>query len=1059
MKFTRYISRKALQLVPLVAAALLCGCADDLEMPEIADAVDADTQLVIDLAIPFGEQVPAPQTLSRGEYDDPIGPDIDDPTMAPTVNELAMTNLRLYIFPYNAAGNKAPDLNLQLVAPDGDDIENGATVSRRYQVKGLKENVDYQVYLIANFPHSIADDFQSMSALENQTVEYSNNPVNLVAGRLPMVYKAKQLIRITSEDKGNPMEIAAAMQYACVKLRYSIIFDRDYVSPDGKRTKDAFGESSFLKPTSLKLQNAGNKMRIGWFPDDYDFYQNAQNASDRPLSLTNSIYSQFTVTDDNADQSNKYVVNNVANRIAASAIDADTRWVIHGTTYLPERYVNDVAKQTTLYMESDLNGAGIGCKHSQAIGLEAEDYKKLQRSFCYEFVGHIVNTNAEGIVWTCYEHEWLDETIRADFIHTYLTLDTAEVWVDTETDGEITYSTDGRGNLGFDCDDEFKVNGKNIFRLGAATTATERKLIIEPNPYVTIAELEAAGKAEGSVRCYIIAGNIKKYITVNYRLQGYFEVTPSNIKIQDGDNSTDADHVFEYNTNLGDFTITSENITTWLLKSSSTTATEHKFAESSFKLKIDGDNSSGKIYITEVNYPTTTEIHSFIFTPDNTLYASYATSASVDVMSSKDKYRVYFRAINDYQSSDDDMNWDVPEEFTGTGLNNLNWKDYWSTSTSPVPGNHMLYAYTQVGEEPLTMPVWEYTGAYGKDTEMTYEKSNTDVENLDETLYGKRNNNMKGDASNPGWYYYDIPVFCQGIYNEKGNPTVEEEQKYGNGPLPGATLLIFHNDGTSGTRHRVMQNEDPGIPLGDDNDNETWVLYDPSRDPVYNVYNDKPRIVNSTYTIYSDTEFAGWQNTYGTGNYKICGNLNDVSPTLNEAERTAGYIYKYTVVFKTPVNEYDKNIKLVEPGAVRGPQVAIGLYGSWDAEGAPFALFKSENTAGTATNELYVEMTQIPNKEKEYFCPVPQEFWGKWVAFCNHSKSSGFKNWKLFSVPVSGAIFMITYTDNDENEWQDKSGQYQTVISSDGSEVVLMGGANMRTGYFKNNHWYRTMQN
>ncbi|MDE5968674.1 MAG: hypothetical protein K2G64_06180, partial [Muribaculaceae bacterium] len=618
-----------------------------------------------------------------------------------------------------------------------------------------------------------------------------------------------------------------------------------------------------------------------------------------------------------------------------------------------------------------------------------------------------------------------------------------------------------RGNLGFDCDDEYKVNGKNIFRLGAATTATERKLIIEPNPQVTIADLEDAGKTEGSVRCYIIAGNIKKYITVNYRLQGYFEVTPSNIKIQDGDNSTDADHVFEYNTNLGAFTITSENLTTWSLKSSSTTPTEHKFADSSFKLTIDGDNSSGKIYITEVNYPTTTEIHSFIFTPDNSTYESYATSASVDVMSSKDKYRVYFRAINDYQSTDGQMDWDVPAEFTGTGSYNDNWIDWWNRTgdgKEPQGEYHKIYAYTQYGEEANTMPVWQYTGPWGESTTITYEKSNTDVENLNESLYGERINHMIGDASNPGWYYYDIPVFCKGNYIKPGttDATDDQKKKYGNGPLPGATLMIFYNDAEDVyTRHRVMQNDEPGIPLGDDNDNETWVLYDPTRDPVYNVYNDKPRISNVTYTIYSDIKMTTWENKYGKNNNVLSGYLTDASSSLTAAQRNAGYNYKYTVVFKAPAGEYDKNITVTcQPSSNNGVYVVLDLSGESAANlakwGTPCVEIQEPKSLQT--------MTPITGKANQYYWEIPSEYQAKSdiFKFCSSDYGISWNNWKLFGSPSQSGAWVVT-----ANDYTKQPVSYLN-LPTGGSTVTstyLMGGGNFSTGYFKNNRWYRTMQN
>ncbi|MDE6301689.1 MAG: hypothetical protein K2M19_08235 [Muribaculaceae bacterium] len=906
MILTDYISRKAPRLLPFVVAALLWGCSDVLDAPEVPTVTeDSDAQLVITLAIPQGDNVAVID--SRAGETDNNTPDISDPTVAPKVNELQINSLQLYIFPYSASGSKAPAVNTNLYCPSPDEIKGGQN-SMRYEVKGLEKGVEYKMYLLANFGEGVRS-FANESQLRNYTVTYTAQSAHLRAGNLPMVYESKGLIKI-EPDATAPISMSAALQYACAKIRYSIVFDKA-----NETTAQNFGES-FLKPIALTLRNVSNTLSAVY--NSAANHEGEGKSFDRTITNTGAIYTAFTVDESKKNVSDDYMVtvDDETSKISADAIGKDTRWVYQGVAYVPERYVDNADNQLQLHMNSQLNGSEMGCEHQHTIGIENPDgFKHLHRGYCYDFVGTIVNTGANGMVWTCKEVEWVNMTVNADFVHTYLTLSATEVTVTSEENGELTYETDGRGALGFDCDEGDKINGRNIFELAPSSVASVRKLVIRPNSRVSIADLRAKNKLKGTTTCYIIAGNIKKAITVNYDLSSFLEVTPESMKIQDGDGTVESDHIFEYRTNTGGFTITStvDGNESWKLTVNSSrvpAAKVHQVGDSYFTMSFSdsSDNASGVIKITGAHPSSTTVVHTFkVHSDDPDVEDIYL---SVELMATSNVYRVYFRAINDYQATDADKFGSVPAESNGTGTTNNNWIDYWDSTNrkknTPSDEAHALYAYTQYGETPNDQPVWRYT-YWDSGSKFHYYNSDTNAD------LGEKTNYMTGDTYNPGWYYYDLPKRCKGDYDtskqtDLTKPGTTLYDKYGNGPIPGATLLIFHS---ADSRHRVNFENEPGIPLGDYNDGESWVLFDPTRDPVYNVYDDKPVIEDVTYTVYSNVAMTGWRNDFGCYDGGGTPNIHGDFLTSTSSSGVSGYPYKYTIKFKAPRGEYDKNILLI----------------------------------------------------------------------------------------------------------------------------------------------------
>ena len=81
--------------------------------------------------------------------------------------------------------------------------------------------------------------------------------------------------------------------------------------------------------------------------------------------------------------------------------------------------------------------------------------------------------------------------------------------------------------------------------------------------------------------------------------------------------------------------------------------------------------------------------------------------------------------------------------------------------------------------------------------------------------------------------------------------------------------------------HRCPQHLEPGIPLFDYEDCEGWIVYDPTSDPVWHMYDDKPEIDNIHINVYTKFQTYGWFKVYGVAKEK--------SNSTNEREQFTIY--------------------------------------------------------------------------------------------------------------------------------------------------------------------------
>ena len=1022
MTINRYNIKKTGCLLGFMALMALGGCSDDnFVTPDHSQAEEfKDAQIVLEVPIPQGEPLSVLDTRA---------------TQAAKGNELDINDLRMYVFP--SSDNEAASKKNELL----ESSKVSGYTSKKYPVSGLPKNGSYVVYLLANFGDA-GKSFANAKALEDFYTTYDptkSGGKKLEAGNLPMVFKSNT-ISLSSTELG-AKEVVAPLEYACAKVRYNIIFD--VTDPESEAAKNFGGRG--MQPGNLTLSNASTQLHSMAKTDAA--YHIAEGNFTTYLSSANhissKIYSNFTENANAATTgADKITIPTDASELTAAQAGEANKWVLQGTCYLPERYVAAESDMATLTLDSKVGGSDV--KHSKAIG---ED-KVIKRGHYYEMVGRVKDSGVKGADWEINVQDWQKKTIDVDFVHTFLTIDKTSLTLDTDLNkiGEVVYETDGKGGLSFKCGEKAMYDGKPLFEvvpgtdgLNSGTLQLRVSSQVQIEPGMNLKHTDNDGDPDG-VSCYIMAGNIEKEIKIKYDIKGFFEITPSKLKIQNSENVDANAYCFTYRTNLGGLKLTSTDNSGWTMTHEQTTNKRHTISKCNIDLKVEGTNttSEGTIIVAVDKFDDTTVSHFF---EASSAKGDERIPLEVEVIPVKGSYRIYFRAINEYRGDNNDEFKGVPVEDASDENDteaNANWIDYWcgSENNKPTPDSHRIYAYTQYGQDPQTEPVWEYTYGFngGKNDTFTYK-------DLSGKEISKSSNRMIADNYNKGWYYYDIPVTCQGygMHTEKlpgGTEGDNIKKKYAYGPLPGATLLIFFSESGEDNPHRVNQHNEAGIQLGDDDDNETWVLFDPSRDPVYNVYNDKPRIEDVTYTIYSDVEFKTWRHDYGKNNIHK-------SMTSLTSDKT-GYSYKYEIRLKAPRGEYDKALSLV-----KNPEesvVIIGMYNSnlndWNASYARFI---------DGSKQYDVPMKPVPNNNKEFYAIVPAEYKGKKVKFLSNTKANTLHNAE-YNVPSGNGKVNIVWDNN--NTWTEKSTTDYPLIFA----VTMFGGNPWTTGYYKGGKWSQTPQ-
>lgn len=880
--------------------AALVSCSDGIE--DVAPAITSYTGLA--LAVP---QV----TVSSASK-----------TMNATTDECKAKDLYLFCFPVEGKGGTPHSQDLTKL-PAQTDLNGDASL---YNI--ILQPGTYHVYVVANMGDKVItnsdgtqkpfnDAVSTITEEQLKALPLTYDALTLpTAGNIPMVYASDKDVVVYD---GKATEVAANLTFTCAKVVVNIIFDPANTSEAPKAAKVFNGINWLL--TGISAKNVTKSTNL--------LTAKPSEESNEMALPDSSFYNDYTFTKGNEGLTNKDVVT-PSGKVFTPSKDS-RKWLYRATYYLPERNVTDPAKATELTVTGKITGGkeytntyhNISGGNLSTKSTEGEtNYYKLERGHYYEIVSFVNGLGQYDLPTTVSVKDWQTVELSADFFHTTLWVEktqicTAEDPLTTLTTARLAYKTNALpSDISVGCDT--KVDGNDV--ISYTNDETNKVLTFTVNPNIPFSSY-TSNNQKGKAKVWIQAGNIKKYIDVYYSAEPFLIVTPQEEVIYWSNDGSDAElkKVINFKTNLGGIQFQSSDFQTF---NGNATGGTHTFGNSKITVNCGSNNGAeGTIIVTANTDPVTTTEHTFTVLPLTDSYKSYAKEVKVTVKPVAGDYRIYMRAINDLQlmKSEDSggrvfsqgymENWRRDENNTPSLTDNGNWVDGWTyKSTNPAnyeeqttndwsdkanADNHYAYIYTQIGEtetasEKDKIPAWLFTATWPGDQ-------------------------MTADANNPGWYYINEKIGKESSINIAGSTGTKTIK-------PGETLIIF-NDRSNTTKgytlHRFTHHLDPGIPLFNFEDHEGWYLYDPLCDPYYRVFDDKPKVEDITYEIYTKVPVTGWYHIYGVATNVTSNTLTDpktqsfsiYSNSTNSTKQSNGW-YKMTLKFKCAQGYYDKAIRL-----------------------------------------------------------------------------------------------------------------------------------------------------
>ena len=822
------------------------------------------------------------------------GSSSDVPTYNATVDECQINDLRLYAFPVDGNGKLvAKNLPAPLASMMLD--ENIAN----YQL--TIEPGKYHVYVVANMSDVLKDkNIITEDDLKNMVLGYTPNqtPGLPISTNIPMIYEPKDINGETAETEIKATDksatVIANLKFTCVKVKLNLIFDpaeATVFSGKSFSIKNILAQQLTPK-TSLCWNGKFSQSEVskeyaeGFESNQYDAANNK-----------NGLYYQgdaWERNDANANINDKDVIT--LNEGAKGNVDltnAAAKWLFQGTYYLPERYIADASQQSRLAIGGSIDG-NIDNKYIIPLGHKQNessttDLPTFPRGTYYEIIGKIKSLGNATLDCNVSVKDWTPVKIDADFNHTTLWVSKTEANVTSMKNDYITYNSNAV-TVEFGCDN--KIDSKDIIigtKRGKDANGND-SIEFRVNPDIPISAY-AEDQRKGTAKFWLQANNLKKYIDVNYDVTPYLDVTKELVIYYNSKDPEQNKRTIKWDTNLGGIVL--ERIT------DTNTITDTK-GNSTIKMSLaSSDAATGTFMVTATEDPVTTTIHEFtVKSKDGSKYQPVRVTVSPPI----GDYRICFRAINDlsiYNNSNKEVDFKAIKEEGGTN----NWYDGWDNNggaDSPTENNHCIYVYTQIGETKIesgNLPnkgKWIYTNG-------DYDKANWPGET------------MTADKTNTGWYYKDFKVDMV----QKRKMDTEEDRKI----KPGETLIMFNNNKDTGagyTLHRCPHHREPGIPLFDYEDHEGWIVYDPTSDPEYHIFDDMPEIVNLNITIYTEKKTMGWYREYGVaGNsttdlFKIKDEINDENVDHGNSwkREKKGNWWKTVITLKAIKGEHNKDIKI-----------------------------------------------------------------------------------------------------------------------------------------------------
>ena len=845
------------------------------------------------------------------------------PTYNATVDECQINDLTLYAFPVlTGNGNDGKLLVETLPAPL-------ATMMVEPHVANYQLNIEpgtYHIYVVANMNKVLSGQpIQTEDDLKKIVLNYvdGGEPGMPVSTNIPMIYEPKDVngtIINTKIEKGGKKytEVAANLKFTCVKVKLNLIFDPS-------TSDNLYGKSYSI--TDIAAQKLTPSTHLLW---DGKFTQ-TDVTPEYAKGMDNTIYSssstgeastgryyqngEYTINEDNKDVANEDVV-----KIADAYKDKGTpipanfkQWLFQGTYYLPERYISKAEEQSVLKISGKVNNSNknqytikLGHKQNASDALPT-----FPRGTYYEIIGKIKSLGNMTLDCNVSVEDWNPVTIEADFNHTTLWVSKTNASVTSTTADSIDYKSNVMlTEADFGCDE--KVGEKDV--IVTKLDAANHRITFNINKDILFSEYN--GKYKGTAKVWIKAGNIKKYLNVDYDASPYFEVNPQEVTIYWGsDNNT---KLVQFKTNLGGLAFTDNGTSSTVGKSTIQASCDKT------------DTPEGTFKIVATSNPVTTTVHYLTVQPKESPEGfNFVKKIKVTVKPPVGNYRINFRAINDraHYKGDNSNGTDnykgTPEEkkeetYNGN-IGNTNWADGWLDLSDdndkriyiPQTDNHRVYVYTQIGETTgavASSKVWKFSVEWPGDK-------------------------MVEDNTNVGWYYKDFPKDAQSIstdFGVTGTRTIK----------PGETLIMFSNNTNTNwgfTLHRCPHHLEPGIPLFDYEDKEGWIVYDPTSDPTWNIYDDMPTIENINFTIYTKFQTYGWFNVYGAANGKNDNNDNteresftiyDTAGKSWSCENLNNGWYKTVITLKAVKGDHEKAIRIKKDNKATGGESVLLFNGN-----------------------------------------------------------------------------------------------------------------------------------
>lgn len=829
------------------------------------------------------------------------------PTYNATVDECQINDLTLYAFP---TGNEGKLLVETLPAPL-------ATMMVEPHVANYQLNIEpgtYHIYVVANMNKVLSgktikteDDLKKI-VLDYRPTSTTGMPV---CTNIPMIYEpekdaAGKLAETEIKAAGDKYTVVAAnLKFTCVKVKLNLIFD-----PSIPEVATNFGGKTFSINSILAeklspfthLYWGGTFETPTWEDNAYNkIYKDGIKSTPYEASSGAAVY--YTDWTDNRSLPATNNKDDIKGTGTAEKVSPAGKWLFQQTYYLPERYISSESDRSYLTINGKVGNSAVnnyrinlGHKKNETSTTEVPVFP---RGTFYEITGAIKTLGNMELDCKVSIKPWETVPIDADFNHTTLWVSKTMANVTSLTNDYITYNSNAT-TVEFGCDNT--IASKDIIigiKRGKDANGND-SIEFRVNPNIPISDY-AKDQLKGTAKFWLKANNLKKYIDVHYDVTPYLDVTKELVIYYNKDDKSQNIRNIKWDTNLGGIKLEETKLTK---------------GKSTIEMNLNSsDAATGTFTVTATTDPETTTIHEFTVTSKD---GTKSQTVRVTVSPPIGDYRIYFRAINDrskYKGGSGSDNFKGILEEGGTN----NWSDGWNEdandTSDPITNNHRIYVYTQIGEteDAVTGKGWLFT-----DGPMTDNRN------------GWPGEEMVADMTNTGWYYKDFAQNAQSVLNtnkSEGTRTIK----------PGETLIMFSNNtylGQGYSLHRCPHHLEPGIPLFDYEDHEGWIVYDPTSDSKWHVYDDMPEIEDIEFKVYTQFELFGWYKVYGIASGTNQFTIWDTNAKNSwECKNVGNGWYKTTIKLKAVKGEHEKNILLKKEDNDKSPTITLFNCNSYEKYG------------------------------------------------------------------------------------------------------------------------------